>query len=74
MYSLKIPEVPVTSGNTVVVPKDVWDLLVKYLVQVEKALNAQADELVLQSQRLSRIEGDSANLAKALGGIYDAIS
>lgn len=74
MIEFKVPEVPELPGGNVIVSKKVWNDVLSYIRDLQRALNNQANELVLQSQRISKVESNSAELAKALGGIYDALS
>mgnify|MGYP003458911708 CR=1 FL=1 len=74
MDKLKLPEVPEIIGGNVIVPKTVWEGLVRYISLMQKTINAQSEELAKQSNRIQKVESAAVELAKAVGGIYNALS
>ena len=72
MSELRLPDVPEVIGNNVIVKKEVWDALVRYLVTVQNTVNAQAAAIESIERRVSQSEKNNAELAKAvLGGLYN---
>lgn len=72
MPELQLPAVPELLGNAVIVQKDVWDTLVKYIRSMQTFVNEQARSLTACKARIEKLESNTATLAKALlGGMYD---
>lgn len=71
MLKIYLPPVPPITGGNVIVPKDVWASLVQYLNTMQEVINAQAEVITQHSKDISKSKENIAEIAKAVGGLYD---
>lgn len=71
MDKLYLKPVPSLTGNNVIVPKEVWTALVRYLDEVHTAVNNQASEIVKLTNDVATSNKNIATIARAVGGLYN---
>jgi hypothetical protein len=71
MLKLYLPPVPPLTGGNVIVSKDVWVSLIQYIESMQTVINAQAEAITKLSKDNAESKKHIAEIAKAVGGLYN---
>lgn len=71
MLKLYLPPVPPLTGGNVIVSKDVWVELIRYIESMQTVINTQAETITKLSKDISKSKENIAEIAKAVGGLYN---